>query len=185
MKKQDTAKETSGKWSLDLYASPDYPIVHGEPWITTKLSYTVGLRVNRSFGTHFSGKLGVQFSQINLIFADSNVVSGSYHLKSIDLPVLAGYSWGNETLGMTINAGVVFNLYSWQTGEDVNAFKTNTGLSLYLGFNVKKQISDRIDLFTEPFYRYRLSSMTTSSVYYAKFIDVAGLSFGVRYHFKK
>ncbi len=111
--------------------------------------------------------------------------SRSYHLKSLDLPVLAGYSWGNETLGMTINAGVVVNLYTWPPEDQINYFKTNTGLSLYLGFNVKKQINDRLDIFTEPYYRYRLSSMTVSTVYYAKFIDVAGLSFGVRYHFKK
>ena len=186
VKKQDTAKKTTGeKWSLDLYSSPDYPIVYGEPWITTKLSYTAGLRVNRSFGPHFSGRTGIQFSQINFNFSDSNGFPTSYHLKSLDLPVLAGYSWGNKTLGMTINAGVVVNLYTWPPEDQINYFKTNTGLSLYLGLNVKKQINDRLDIFTEPYYRYRLSSMTVSTVYYAKFIDVAGLSFGVRYHFKK
>ena len=183
VKKTDSTKKTESKWSLDLYASPDYPI-YGEPWAKGKLSYTAGLRINRSFGIHFSGRIGVQFSQINLVIADSNVFSGSHHIKSLDLPVLAGYSWGNETLGMTVNAGVVFNLYTWPP-DDQNYFKTNTGLSLYLGFSVKKKINERIDIFTEPYYRYRLSPMTVSTVYYLKFIDVAGLSFGIRYHFKK
>jgi hypothetical protein len=185
-KKPDSLKKVvKGKWSLDLYASPDYPIVYGEPWVKTKLSYTTGLRINRSFGKRFSGKIGIQFSQINYNFTDSNGFSDPNHLVSLDLPVLAGYSWGDDTFGMTINTGVVFNLYSWLHSSSPSYFKTNTGLSLYLGFNVKKHISDRIDIFTEPYYRYRLSSMTVSSVYFTKFIDVAGLSFGARYHFKK
>jgi hypothetical protein len=185
-KKPDSLKKVvKGKWSMDLYASPDYPIVYGEPWVITKLSYTGGLRINRSFGKRFSGKIGIQFSQLNYNFTDSNGFSGPNHLLSLDLPVLAGYSWGDKTFGMTINTGVVFNLYSWLHSSSPSYFKTNTGLSLYLGFNVKKQISDRIDIFTEPYYRYRLSSMTISSVDFAKFIDVAGLSFGARYHFKK
>jgi hypothetical protein len=185
VKKSDSVKKViSRKWSLDLYASPDYPIVYGEPWVKTKLSYTAGVRINRSFGNRFSGKIGIQYSQINYNFTDSNGFGSPNHLMSLDLPALAGYSWGNETLGMTINTGVVFNLYSW-SNDSPSYFKTNTGLSLYLSFNVKKQISERIDIFTEPYYRYRLSSMTVSSVYYGKFIDVVGLSFGARYHFKK
>ena len=186
VKKSDSVKKAiRGKWSLDIYASPDYPIFRGEPYVESKFSYTVGLRIEHSFGKRFSGKIGIQFSQINFKFSDSSGYVGPNHLMSLDLPVLAGYSWGNETLGMTINTGVVFNLYSWPHSNSPSYFKTNTGLSLYLGFNVKKQISNRIDIFTEPFYRYQLSPMTVSSVYYGKFIDVVGLSFGARYHFKK
>ena len=185
-KKADSEKNTiKGKWSLDLYASPDYPIFRGVPYVKSKLSYTIGLRINRSFGKRFSGKIGIQFSQINFKFPDSSGYIGPNHLMSLDLPILAGYSWGNETLGMTINTGLVFNLCSWPHSSSPSYFKTNTGLSLYLGFNVKKQISDRIDIFSEPYYRYRFSPMTVSSVYYGKFIDVVGLSFGARYHFKK
>jgi len=185
-KKQDSTKSKAGKkWSLELYVSPDYPLVYGEPYVKSKLSYTAGLRLNRSFGRHFSGKIGIQFSQIKYVLGDSGLIAGPNHLKSLDLPVLAGYSWGNESLGMTMNAGFIFNLYSWFDAGSISYFKTNTGLSLYLGVHFEKQINDRLSLFTEPYYRYRLSPMTVSSVNFLKFIDVAGLSFGARFYFKK
>jgi hypothetical protein len=189
-KKEDSTKSIKEKkWSLDLFGSPDYPIVYGEPNVKTKLSYTAGLRINRSFGKRFSGTIGIQFSRLNYEFtADSTGYFNPGHLKSLDLPVLAGYSLGNKTLGMTINAGVIFNLYSTPGSDSANYsayyFKKNTGLSLYLGFHLERQIKDRLAVFTEPYYRYRLSSMTVSSVNFLKFIDVAGLSFGVRYYLK-
>ena len=189
-KKADSTKKNNGnKWSLDLYVSPDYPIDYGEEYVTGKLSYTAGLRLNRSFGNRFSGKIGIQYSKLNYNFTDSNRRSGTDQMRSLDLPVLAGYSWGNKSFGMTINAGVVFNLYSWSRGDSLSYssyyFKTNTGLSLYLGIHLEKQIKDQLSFFAEPYYRYRLSSMTVSTVYFLKFIDVAGVSFGVRYYFKK
>jgi hypothetical protein len=190
LKKSDSTKKNNGnKWSLDLYASPDYPIDYGEKYVTGKLSYTAGVRLNRSFGNRFSGKIGLQFSKMNYNFTDSNSRSGADQLRSLDLPVLAGYSWGDRSFGMTVNAGVVFNLYSWSRGDSLSYssyyFKTNTGLSLYLGVHLEKQINERLSIFTEPYYRYRLSSMTVSTVYFLKFIDVAGISFGARYYFKK
>jgi hypothetical protein len=103
----------------------------------------------------------------------------------LDLPVLAGYSWGNETFGMTVNAGVIFNLNSWLRPDSASYIKSNAGLSLYLGLNFSKHINDHMEIFSEPYYRYQLSSSTVSTFYFQKFIDVAGISFGVRYHFKK
>lgn len=187
LKKSDsTKKNVESKWSLDLYASPDYPIDHNQQeYIKGQLSYTVGLRLNRSFGKRFSAKIGIQFSQLNYVLPDSSSSPGANHLKRLDLPVLAGYSLGNETIGMTVNAGVIFNLYSWLGPGQFNYIKTNTGLSLYLGFNFSKHINERIDIFSEPYYRYQLSSMVISPNYFPKYIDVVGLSFGVRYHFKK
>lgn len=187
VKKSDSTKKNIGnRWSLDLYVSPDYPIDHTQQeYIKGQLSYTIGLRLNRSFGKHFSGKIGIQYSQLNYVLPDSSAWPGTYHLNRLDMPVLAGYAWGNETLGMTVNAGAIFNLYSWLGPGEFNYIKTNTGVSLYLGFNFSKHINERIDIFSEPYYRYQLSSMVISPNYFPKYIDVAGLSFGVRYHFKK
>ena len=185
-KKSDSTKKNNGsKWSLDLYASPDYPIEFADYYVKSKLSYTVGLRLNRSFGKRFSGKIGIQFSQINYVLPDSSGYPGADHLMRLDLPVLAGYSWGNETFGMTVNAGVVFNLNSWLRPDSASYIKSNAGLSLYLGLNFSKHINDHMEIFSEPYYRYQLSSSTVSTFYFQKFIDVAGISFGVRYHFKK
>jgi hypothetical protein len=178
LKKSDSTKKNNGsKWSLDLYASPDYPIEYAEYYVKSQLSYTVGLRLNRSFGKRFSGKIGIQFSQLNYGLPDTSGFPGAYHLMRLDLPVLAGYSWGNEKLGMTVNAGVIFNLDSWLRPDSASYIKSNAGLSLYLGLNFSK-LSTMYGDFSEPYYRYQLSSSTVST-FYSKFIDVAGISFGV------
>lgn len=180
--KSNDLNATKSKWSLDLYVSPDYPFDYKDSWFNGRLSFTAGLRINRSFGEHFTAKAGIQFSEINYDSGDSSALS---HLMSFDIPVLAGYSWGNEKIGFSVNTGVIVNIYTWSIPNYSGLFKTNTGLSLYLGFNFKRRINERLDIFTEPYYRYRLTSMTESSVPYLKFIDVAGLSFGIRYHLKK
>jgi hypothetical protein len=173
------------KWYLDMYASPDFPIDNtpNSPSIYsghTKLSYTIGIRLNRAFSKHFSGKIGIQYSHINL--ADSGILN----LTSFDLPVLAGYSFGNEKLRMTFTAGVIANLSSSSKGYAANElFKSNTGFSLYGGFNFEKKINQKFSIYLEPYYRYRLSSMTVSTYDIYKFIDVVGLSIGGRYYFLK
>jgi hypothetical protein len=194
VKKTQKDSSTDKKWYLDIYASPDYPIDHttytSSNYIseTMKLSYTIGLRINRAFGKHFSGKIGIQYSQINFTYPDSlNYLNGTVnHLKSFDLPVLAGYSFVAEKLKMTVTVGGIVNLSSFYTGDPFgDVFKTNTGFSLYLGFNLEKKVNQKISIYLEPYYRYRLTSMTISSVEFDKFIDVIGLSFGARYYFLK
>jgi hypothetical protein len=183
----------SQKWYLDLYGSPDLPIYdkpssnpNFEANEKMKISYSIGLKINRSFGKHFSGKIGIQFSQINYDLIDSSLQHSPNHLKSIDIPLLAGYSIGNEKYMATLNAGAIFNFHSWYAGSSLpSIFKSNTGVSLYIGLNLATRLNEKLSIFGEPYFRYRLSSMTVSSVDFNKFIDVAGISLGVRYHFKK
>jgi hypothetical protein len=180
-KPKEEKKLNNRKWYLDLYASPDYPIVSPHEYEQSKLSYTLGVRINRSLGDHFSLKTGIQYSKVNI--ADDSLF---LHLKRFDLPVLVGYSVGNEKLKATFNGGVILNLYSWFPGSDsIVFFKTNTGLSLYLGVNFETKINEKFSLFGEPYYRYQLTSMTVSSVSNVKFIDIVGISIGARYYFKK
>jgi len=184
-KKSETKnKSDNRKWNLDLFISPDYPIIspHNDRELS-KLSYTIGIKLNRSLGKNFSIKTGIQYSQININARDS---FGIIHLMRLDLPVLAGYSMGNGNLKTTINGGVDFNLYTWLHVTNLqDFFKTNTGLSLYLGVNFEDKINDRFSLFSEPYYRYQLTSMTISSVSSMKFIDIVGINIGARYYFKK
>jgi hypothetical protein len=187
LKKPETEnKPNNRKWFLDLYASPDYPIVSPHDNEKSKLSFTLGVRINRSLGKHFSLKTGIQFSQINIIASDSLFGGMTIHLMRLDLPVLAGYSVGDEKFRTTFNGGAIMNLYSWPQGNgQTDFFKTNTGFSLYLGVNFESRINSRFFLFSEPYYRYQLTSMTVSSVSSMKFIDIVGISIGVRYYFKK
>ncbi len=190
-------KQKDGKWYLDLYASPDYPIVAPTPFDHTvsKLSYTIGIKINRTLGKHFSVKTGIQYSQINIIGDDSLFAGATLHIKRLDLPVLVGYSFGNGDLKTTINGGAIFNLYSSVSSVPAqnlftpppvqDYFEKNLGVSLYLGVNFEKKIKEKLALFVEPYYRYQLSSMTVPSVMNVKFIDIVGISLGARYYFKK
>jgi hypothetical protein len=196
-KPEKKSEQNNTKWYLDLFASPDYPIVAPSPFDQSysKLSYTIGFKINRAIGKHFSVKTGIQYSQINIVGDDSLFGGATIHLKRLDLPVLVGYSFGGANIRTTINGGAIFNVYSSVSSVPSqnlftpppvqDYFEKNLGVSLYLGVNFEKRIKEKLSLFVEPYYRYQLSSMTISSVQNIKFIDIVGISFGARYYFKK
>lgn len=198
VKKPEKQNQTNeGKWYLDLYASPDYPIVAPSPFDQSysKLSYTIGIKINRAIGKHFSIKTGIQYSQINIIGDDSLFGGATIHIKRLDLPILVGYSFKGTGIKTTVNGGAIFNVYSSESSVPSqnlftpppvqDYFEKNLGVSLYLGVNFEKRIKEKLSLFVEPYYRYQLNPMTISSVQNVKFIDIAGISFGARYYFKK
>ena len=182
-KKTETInKSNKRKWYLDLYASPDYPFV--SPPLEneqSKLSYTIGIKLNRTLGEHFSIKAGIQYSQVIIIGDSVGSPENPLHIVRLDLPVLAGYTMGKDNLKTTVNGGAIFNLTTWPHGF----FKTNTGVSLYLGVNFEEKINDKFSLFAEPYYRYQLTPMTGDTISTLKFIDVVGINIGARYYFKK
>ncbi len=153
-----------------------------------QLSYTLGLRLNKSFSRHFSGTIGFQYSRINAItISDTLGPTGPEHLNGIDIPLLIGYRWENDYFQTTINSGIIFNIYSWYKGQlfnfpDDSLYKRNTGISLYLGLNLARQISNKLTLFTEPYFKYRLSNMGTALLPFERRINVSGLLLGLRYY---
>lgn len=173
-------KLNNSKWYLDLYASPDYPIVSPHGSGASKLSYTIGIKLNRSLGQHFSVKTGIQYSRLNIVESDSGLAT--LHLNRLDMPVLAGYSMGNKNLKMTINGGAIF---SWLLESNANFLVKNTSVSLYLGINFEEKINENISLFAEPYYRYQLTNMTTDTIPFVKFVDLVGINIGVRFHLMK
>jgi hypothetical protein len=66
-----------------------------------------------------------------------------------------------------------------------NIYKSNTGISLYFGLGLATRLNNSFYLFTEPYIKYRLSSMTVAHESFTQKINVGGLSFGLRYNFKK
>ena len=174
------------RWFLDLYASPDWPMLLGEIASSQKVSfsYTVGLRVTRSFSKHFSGTLGLQYGRINTHTSSLDTVLAPVNTRlkssSLDIPLLIGYQFRKNHLFAAINTGVIFNAYTWG-----DLYKQHTGLSLYLGINMVEKINERLSFFAEPYYRYRLSNMLDNTRYFQQKVNIAGLSAGIRYHFKK
>lgn len=176
----------SSRWYLDVYASPDLPLPSGALANSQKasFSYTLGLRLTRSFGQHFTGSIGLQYGRINThtTSQDSGFLPINTHFKSssFDVPLLIGYQLKKDRFLAAINTGVIFNAYTYG-----DLYKHHTGLSLYLGINMVEKINDRLSFFTEPYYRYRLSNMLDPSWYFHQKINIAGLSAGIRYNFKK
>jgi hypothetical protein len=182
------------RWFLEVYASPDIPfneITSGNAATTdfikksfkTHLSYALGVGIGRAIDKHFSVKTGFQYSKISAKMVDSNGVGIANHYMSIDVPFLIGYEIKNIDFKSTINAGVIFNLYSWYKGNGIATYKNYTGISLYTGLNFAKQINNKIALFAEPYFRYRLSYITKPQAPFNQKIHVAGALFGIKYNF--
>ena len=115
--------------------------------------------------------------------------------RSIDLPLLIGYEWGNDNFKAAVSGGVILNIYSWQRGESLDTsylpvafnkgngqtFKRNVGVGLYAGFSLLKKTGDRTELFMEPYFRYNISNMTNNKSMFNQKFQVAGINIGVRY----
>ena len=115
--------------------------------------------------------------------------------RSLDVPLILGYEWGNEKWKGSINAGVILNIRSWQQGEmldtsytavsfsksSAQTFKQNIGLGLYAGFSIIKPVADRIEIFAEPYFRYNISNMTQSKSLFNQRFHSAGINLGIRY----
>ncbi len=127
----------------------------------------------------------------------TNTVRNTY--KSIDVPVLLGYQFGNDDFKVGINAGVIVNLSSWYKGvildtaltaqpltKDNNVvYKNNIGLGIYAGISFIKRISYNTSIFAEPYLRYNLSDMTTPQSIYNQRFSIGGLSLGLRFNLNK
>lgn len=114
--------------------------------------------------------------------------------RTIDVPLTVGYQFGDDDLKIGINAGVVVNLSSWYQGVILDSslatvpmnkngngvYKTNIGLGLIGGISVIKRLSDDMQVFFEPYFRYNLSNMTTNQAIYQQKFSVGGLSLGLR-----
>jgi hypothetical protein len=213
-KKDD--EENLDKFSLELYASPDFPFnsISSDDKSyeqalkdagKMQLSYSVGARLRIRINKSWAAKIGVQYSQVNekMNFVDSTLssrnASHKNRYKSVDIPLLLVYTkkW-SESFNTSVNAGVLLNITSKYKGaipdpygdamhiDNTNIYKKNTGVNLFLGIDLSKQLNNRTDIFTEPYFRYRIKSITTDMQSFDQKINAIGISFGVRYRlFKK
>jgi hypothetical protein len=117
--------------------------------------------------------------------------------RSIDIPLLLSYEFGNDNLKFAVNTGAIINLYSWYEGNTINdslavvsmsskgsgVYKQNIGVGLYAGLSVIKPVSKKFDVFLEPYFRYNLSNMSGSAGYSQRF-NAMGINLGIRYKLK-
>jgi hypothetical protein len=100
------------------------------------------------------------------------------HFWNLDIPAMAGYSWGRGNFSVDVHGGVIVNLHSW-SGPALVRYERNTGLSYYLGCSLSERLGNSpYSLFIEPYYRRPLSYSSAITAPLRGF-NVAGLSVGI------
>jgi hypothetical protein len=161
---------------LDIYGSPDIPTRQ------FGLSYTAGARMTMLITSHFFVSAGLQYSKVNVNKKDSaTAVFYPNYFNNIDLPVLIGYTVGNDRFQFSVDGGVIFNLFSHAVGPVGWGWPNRMGTSAYLGLDFAETLNDRLSLFAEPYGRclFTYKSLLPSQTY------TGGLLIGIRYHFMK
>jgi len=114
--------------------------------------------------------------------------------KSVDIPLLIRYArkWPGN-INISFSTGILLNISSTYkgaipdaSGEAINinsktVYKRNTGVSLYAAIGFSKEVNKKMDLFAEPYFRYRLKSMSNNIQPFTQKINTAGIALGVRY----
>jgi len=122
----------------------------------------------------------------------NNTVKNSF--RSLDIPVLIGYQFGNDDLRIGINAGLIFNLSSSFKGvvldsslspkpfskETNSVYKNNIGVGIYTGISITKRLTYNTSIFAEPYFRYNLSNSTTPLSTFNQRFSIGGLTVGLR-----
>ncbi len=120
--------------------------------------------------------------------------------RHLDLPLLIGYELPMGRSTLMINVGPVFNLTSSHEGQildpmlhpqyitpgapmELHAYKTNVGISLYLGAGILFPLTTQISALVEPRFQYRFNPVTLDSYPLKEHRHYAGLNLGIRYHF--
>ena len=199
--KDEPKTQKTSNWFLEIYGSPDIPffernsgnLFYYRPVTSRRNAYTVGVRAGRYFGKHFFLKTGLQFSGVTESFSDSSYFID--HYASLDIPLLLGYDLKTPFIKTTISTGIVYNIYTWYQGMDMingiyignitELYKHNAGASFFIGLNLSKAISKKLEIMAEPYYRYRFSYMTKPETFFRQKINIAGVDVGLRYNFFK
>ncbi len=120
--------------------------------------------------------------------------------KYVDIPLLASFELPLGRSIFMVNAGPVFNLTTSHEGQildpnlhpgsitpgdpqEIPVYKTNLGLSLYMGAGVVFPLTDHLSGLVEPSFLYRLKPVTLDSYPLKEHRHYASLNLGIRYHF--
>lgn len=121
--------------------------------------------------------------------------------KYVDIPLLVGYEMPMGRSSIMLHAGPVINLTTTQEGQildpmlhprfitegepgAIDVYKSNLGMSIYLGAGILFPLTDQISWLIEPSLLYRLNPVSLDSYPLKEHRHHAGLNVGLRYHFK-
>ncbi len=196
-------------------------------------AWSMGARLNLHHRSGFTGRLGLQYTQVGDVFdySDSMASQTTTRIDSffaadgtflytevtqvlidgtlvkkihntyryLDIPLLVGYEMRFGRNIVMVNAGPVFNLTHTYEGQildsmlhprsitpgspgAIDIYKTNLGMSIYLGAGILFPLSDRFSALIEPSYLYRLKPVTLNSYELKEKRGYASLNLGIRYH---
>jgi hypothetical protein len=186
-------------------------------------AFSAGVRYTRVLGSGISFRTGINYSQINERFIAfngyvlervvqvnsigdtiANYTTASVQYKkstniyrTIDIPIQAGFEFGNGRLHTNLSAGALVNISSKQSGNTVEPngnvidlsgpktsskykYKSNVGVSFLGSVSVYYKLSEKLHLMAEPYFRYSLSPMTKDEITFSQKFHTAGLRFGLR-----
>ncbi|MDB5232851.1 MAG: hypothetical protein JWN76_3656, partial [Chitinophagaceae bacterium] len=112
--------------------------------------------------------------------------------RRVDVPVLLSYEIGKGSLKVAATGGVILNVYSFNKGEIVDTaaggtiktasiYKNNVGMSAYAGLSIIKSVSEKMDVFAEPYFKYDLSNNANTNAVFTQKFNTVGVNIGVRY----
>ena len=179
---------------VDAFGAPEY--------FTARIfgfSYGAGARVTVVYKKHFTLTTGVQYLRVNVKGTEGtsgasgtngNIDFPSGYIHNVHLPLLLGYTTGDDRFTFSAHAGVLFSLYAHSGGEMTytGAWSNRDGASAYLGLNFASHVTSRISVFAEPYVkswdyqpRHQFLPFTPSSLPNPAWS--VGLMVGVRYDF--
>jgi hypothetical protein len=186
-------------------------------------AFSAGVRYTKVFGSGISFRTGLNYSQINERFIAfngfvlerfvqvnsigdtiANYTTATVQYKkstniyrTIDIPIQAGFEFGNGRLHTNLSAGALINVRSKQTGNTVEPngnvidlsdakanskyqYKSNVGVSFLGSASVYYKLNKNLHLMAEPYIRYSLSPLTKPDITFKQKFHTAGLRIGVR-----
>lgn len=115
--------------------------------------------------------------------------------RNIEVPLIAGYEWGDEYWKFSANVGLIAHATSWYSGEMLDTtlaivpfsskeiqklYKTNIGLSAYIGLSFIKSINSNTEIFAEPYFRTNLTNLNLPIEGLRQRFSAGGINIGIR-----
>lgn len=172
---------------VDAFASPEYFTAH-----IFGFSYGAGARVTVVYKKHFTFTTGVQYLRVAVKGTNDSTGFPSGYIKDLHLPLLLGYTTGDDRFTFSANAGVLLSLYAHSGGEMTytGLWSNRDGPSAYLDLDFASHVTSRVSVFAEPYVkswyyqpRHQFLPFNPSSLPFPAWS--VGLMVGLRYNFKE